>query len=231
MSKNLKSLETLSRAGSSPAPGTRNIILIINRFLVQYANIFLDRDGTIIEDRHYLSSPDQIVFLPGVVQTLQAMQAEGCSLFLVTNQSGIGRGYFSMAQYYRVHEALLGMLAEQGIYLTDVSFCPHAPEAGCSCRKPGTGMWETISIRHGLKANQSVMIGDKQEDIAFGRNCGFTASILLGTGKGRDFIARMGLKPCSSKWIEPSDQGLPGMPAVSARDLPAAWQWLQHRYS
>ncbi len=193
-------------------------------------NIFLDRDGTIIEDRHYLSSPDQIVFLPGVVQTLQAMQAEGCRLFLVTNQSGIGRGYFSMADYQLVHQALLEMLAEQNVFMKDCSFCPHAPEADCSCRKPGTGMWETISLRHALQANQSIMLGDKQEDISFGRNCGFAASILLGTGKGEKSMAGLGIPPLPAGWMEPEAPDLPGMPAAVAMDLPSAWQWLQQRY-
>ncbi len=197
---------------------------------MQHLNIFLDRDGTIIEDRHYLSSPDQIVFLPGVVQTLQAMQAAGCRLFLVTNQSGIGRGYFSLADYQRVHQALLEMLAGLGVFLTDTSFCPHAPDKGCSCRKPSAGMWEEIRARHGILASETVMLGDKEEDMAFGRNCGFTASILLSTGKGEKTLARLGISHVPAGWMEPGAPDVPGMPSAVARDLPSAWQWLQHRY-
>ncbi len=193
-------------------------------------NIFLDRDGTIIEDKHYLSSPGDITFLPDALEAMQAMQAAGCRLFLVTNQSGIGRGYFYLEDYQRVHQALLEMLAEQGIYLTDTSFCPHAPGRGCSCRKPSTGMWEEIRSRHGTSANHSVMLGDKEEDISFGRNCGFAASILLGTGKGKKSLARLGISPGPARWMEPPVPDLPGMPSAVARDLPAAWQWLQHRY-
>lgn len=193
-------------------------------------NIFLDRDGTIIEDRHYLSSPGDLSFLPGATRTMQAMQAAGCRLFLVTNQSGIGRGYFSLEDYQHVHEALLEMLAGQGIYLTDTSFCPHAPGRGCSCRKPSTGMWEQIRARQGISARKSVMLGDKEEDISLGRNCGFAACILLGTGKGEKSLARLGISPGPAGWMEPDAPDLPGMPSAVARDLPSAWEWLQHRY-
>ncbi|WP_291322420.1 HAD family hydrolase [Desulfonatronospira sp.] len=194
-------------------------------------NIFLDRDGTIIEDRHYLCHPREIRFLPGAVLAMQTMTQAGCRLFVVTNQSGIGRGYFSLTDYQRVHERLLELLAVRGVQIQDSAFCPHAPEKGCSCRKPGTGMWEKLCARHGLLARESVMLGDKKDDILFGQACGFRASMLLCTGKGRKTLAQLGLEPTLSQWSEPCSRALPGIPAAVARDLPAAWSWLQQRYA
>lgn len=187
-------------------------------------NILLDRDGTIIKDKHYLSEPEEIEFYQGSLDTLRAMRAAGLNLFLITNQSGIGRGYFSLQDYYRVHDVLVEYLAREGITFKDSLFCPHAPEDGCTCRKPGTGLWEKLSSRCGLLPENSAIIGDKKSDILFGHNCGLAASILVCTGRGSKTLSEMGLGLQDQEWIQPTPGT--GLPTLVARDLSAVWKWL-----
>ncbi len=146
--------------------------------------IFLDRDGTIIEDRHYLSDPDGVTLLPQAGEALSRLAGQGLRIFIVTNQSGIGRGYFSLEDYLACQARLDAMLSELGVTVTATAHCPHAPEKPCTCRKPRIGMWEALRDAHNLKAEECVMIGDKMADINFGHNAGFAASILVLTGKG-----------------------------------------------
>ncbi len=146
--------------------------------------IFLDRDGTIIEDRHYLADPDGVVFLSHAAEALARFAAQGMRIFIVTNQSGIGRGYFALDDYLACETRLNTMLEEHGVTVTATAYCPHAPENPCTCRKPRIGMWEQLRDAHGLKAEECIMIGDKMADINFGRNAHFAASILVLTGKG-----------------------------------------------
>ena len=194
-------------------------------------NIFLDRDGTIIQDRHYLSSPQQIEPIPSALESLKGMCAAGLSLFLVTNQSGIGRGFFTREDYFLVHESLMNMLAEEKITVKDSAFCPHAPQDQCFCRKPAPGLWHELSARHGLHPEKSVIIGDKISDVLFGQNCGFAASILVCTGKGMDALEKLNAGLQGREWLEPLPvSGLCGSLAVAARDLAAAWKWLQRRH-
>ncbi len=155
--------------------------------------LLLDRDGTVIEDRHYAAEPDQIVLLPGAASALARFARAGARLFLVSNQSGVGRGFFSEAAARACNERLAELLAAEGVRFTDMLFCPHAPEAGCACRKPGTGMWELLRARRDLDPARSIMIGDKPDDLRFGRAAGLAASVLVLTGKGRETAARLGL--------------------------------------
>lgn len=147
--------------------------------------LFLDRDGTIIEDRHYLSDPNGVTLLPEAGEALSRLAGQGIQIFIVTNQSGIGRGYFSTEEYLACEARLDALLQDYGVTVIATAHCPHAPDKGsCSCRKPHIGMWEQLRDAHGLKAEECVMVGDKMADINFGRNAGFAASILVLTGKG-----------------------------------------------
>ncbi|MDL2313719.1 HAD family hydrolase [Desulfovibrio sp. OttesenSCG-928-C14] len=156
-------------------------------------NVFLDRDGTIIHDRHYLSDPDGVELLPDAGPALARLARRGARLFMVTNQSGIGRGYFRQEEYLACALRLREILAGLGLALTGSVFCPHAPEEGCACRKPGIGMWERLCARHTLNSFKTVMLGDKAEDIGFGQNAGFAATILVLTGKGAQSAAALSL--------------------------------------
>ncbi len=147
--------------------------------------LFLDRDGTVIEDRHYLCDPDGVALLPGVGEALKRMARAGVRLFLVTNQSGIGRGYFSEADFRACQARLDDLLRPYGVSFAEVRFCPHGPGEGCACRKPGTGMFEMAEKDFEVDKAHSFMVGDKLLDVEAGRNYGI-ASILVGTGYGRE---------------------------------------------
>lgn len=153
----------------------------------------LDRDGTVIADKHYLADPAGVELLPGSAEGLRALALAGLRLFIVTNQSGIGRGYFSVADYHACHAALETLLEKEGVALSGSAFCPHGPEEDCDCRKPSLGMWRSLAAAHGLDPARTAMVGDKAEDILFGRRAGFAATVLVLTGKGRDAAARLHL--------------------------------------
>lgn len=156
-------------------------------------NLFVDRDGTLIEDKHYLSDPNQVCLLPSVVEGLKQIQSAGIGIYIVTNQSGIGRQYFAESDFWKCQEELYEQLAKQGVRFIDTAFCPHEPDANCTCRKPHTGMWEKLAEKYHLKAEECAMIGDKKEDVRFGINAGFSEAYLVSTGKGESTAQSFGL--------------------------------------
>ncbi len=155
--------------------------------------ILLDRDGTLIVDRHYLSDPHGVALLPGVGKGLARLSAAGCELFLVSNQSGIGRGYFTEESVLACQQRLDDLLQEFEVRLEDAVWCPHAPEDCCQCRKPLPGLWKKLQNRYGLDPRRSLMIGDKKDDLLFACNAGLSAGILVLTGKGTEHARSSGL--------------------------------------
>ncbi len=184
-------------------------------------NILLDRDGTVIKEKHYLCEPDKVELVPGAGEALAGLAAKGARLFLVTNQSGIGRGYYKFEDFQAVQERLTAVLAPYGAAFTDVSFCPHAPDENCRCRKPAPGQWEALAAKHGLDPAKTIMVGDNWSDIAFGLDLGLPLVILTLTGHGREAAARLGLPELTGNWMEISPRS-PDQPHILARDLPAA---------
>ena len=152
--------------------------------LLEGLSIIIDRDGTIIKDKHYLSDPEGVELLPGVVSALRQLNELGAKLYIVTNQSGIGRGYFGLNDYNACAQKLDELLSEQGIKIEHTAFCPHAPEDNCLCRKPAPGMWNDIAARFALSPSKAIMVGDKMDDVTFGLNCKFAAVVLVLSGKG-----------------------------------------------
>ncbi|NLX98664.1 MAG: HAD family hydrolase [Rhodopirellula sp.] len=134
--------------------------------------VLLDRDGTLIVKRPYLSDPLAVELLPLAAEGLRAMRRLGWGLILVTNQSGVGRGYFSLEQVLAVHDRLRELLAAEGVVLEDVFVCPHVPEEGCRCRKPATGMVYDAASAWGFNPRESVVIGDAVCDIRMGKALG-----------------------------------------------------------
>ncbi len=128
---------------------------------------FLDRDGTLIRDTHYLHDPAQVVLLPGVPEALRRFADAGYALVVVTNQSGIARGMFTERDYEAVRDRLSALLATKGVRLDATEHCPHYPSASgpCGCRKPGTLMFERASAALGLAPERSVFIGDRWRDL------------------------------------------------------------------
>ena len=191
-------------------------------------DILLDRDGTLIEDGHYLADPVHVTLLPGVVQALRRLSRSGCRLFVVSNQSGVGRGYFDLESVHACNARLAQLLAAQDVHFTDMLLCPHSPEEGCACRKPQTGMWDVLRERHGLQAEHTAMIGDKWDDVRFGRAAGLRTVLVL-TGKGRDQAAKLGLPLPDAGFWTPHASPPADRPHAVAVDLTAAVDFLEER--
>ncbi len=155
--------------------------------------VLFDRDGTLIVDKHYLSEPDGVELIPGVGDALALLRARGVKSFVVSNQSGIGRGYFPESGWHACEKRLGELLCSFGAAIDDERFCPHAPDQDCDCRKPRVGMWESLRSAHALDPTRCAMIGDKTEDLLFGVNAGLGAVALVLTGKGEASARKMGL--------------------------------------
>lgn len=130
--------------------------------------VFLDRDGTLIADRHYLRDPAGVELLPGVAWAISQLNGARIPVIVVTNQSGIGRGYFSRSEYDRVASRLDELLAAEGARIDGSYLCPHAPNKDdpCACRKPGRLLYDQAIADHGLDGASSFFIGDMWRDIA-----------------------------------------------------------------
>ena len=147
--------------------------------------VFLDRDGTLNVDTHYLFHPDQLILLPGVVPGLRLLQTMGFCLIVLTNQSGVARGYFNAAQVAAVHERLQSMLVAEGVMLDGFYFCPHGPNDDCLCRKPRQGLLDQVRCHHHFDPKQAYMIGDKASDITTGKIAGMRTILV----RGADFVS------------------------------------------
>ncbi|HUF02705.1 MAG TPA: HAD family hydrolase [Aridibacter sp.] len=156
--------------------------------------VFLDRDGTLIEEVDFLSTVEETRLFPFTSEALAMLLGAGFDLVVVTNQSGIGRGFFDAKAVNAIQEKICLALKAAGIEIASFHFCPHLPNAGCECRKPNTGM-----IRQALEFNdydleRSWTIGDKELDIGLGRNAG-TRTALVRTGYGRSTEKSLELEP------------------------------------
>ncbi|MEF2229736.1 MAG: HAD family hydrolase [Pseudodesulfovibrio sp.] len=147
--------------------------------------VLLDRDGTVIRDKHYLSDPDGVELLEGAAEGLAAMAAMGLGLVLVSNQSGVGRGYFDDASVRACNRRMAELLAPHGVAFDGVYYCPHAPEEACVCRKPEPGLVERAARDLGFDPARGFMVGDKTADMGVGRAVGAT-TILVRTGRGAE---------------------------------------------
>ncbi len=152
--------------------------------------VFLDRDGALIEEVHYLSRVEQVQLLPGVVEGLRLLERAGFALLVVTNQAGVARGLFPENQVDVIHRHLEDELARHGIGITAWKYCPHHPTEGegpyrgeCACRKPAPGMLLEAAEELDLDLSSSFMIGDKRSDLEAGSRSG-CRSILVRTGHG-----------------------------------------------
>ena len=170
---------------------------------------FLDRDGTVIVEKNYLGDPAGVELLPGATAGMRRLRELGYGLALVTNQAGVGRGYYTEADVHAVHRRLIELLAGDGVSLDGIYYCPHHQEAGCACRKPRPGMIRQAQAELPVDLARSVVIGDKPCDIELGKNLGMRA-ILVETGYGAGHRA-----DCRADAVVP--------------DLAAAAEWLGSR--
>ena len=142
--------------------------------------VFLDRDGTLIANKHYLSNPDDIVVLPGVREALARLQTEGVKLFLFTNQSGVGRGLFTMADVEAVNRRMVEMLQLGAELFAGVCIAPESPQETPVYRKPSPRFIHEMLAIHSIAASTAWMVGDSPVDWEAGRNAGIqTAAIVL----------------------------------------------------
>jgi D-glycero-D-manno-heptose 1,7-bisphosphate phosphatase len=151
--------------------------------------IFLDRDGTLIEDVPYLTDPARVRLFPGAAEALRQARAAGWACVVVSNQSAIGRGLLAEEQLQEIHATLVRKLAEEDAALDGIYFCPHAPVSSDKTliehpdRKPGPGMLERAARELGLDLERSWIIGDQLSDMLAGRNAGCRGGILVRTGQ------------------------------------------------
>jgi D-glycero-D-manno-heptose 1,7-bisphosphate phosphatase len=148
------------------------------------AAIFLDRDGTLIEEKEYLSRPEGVVVFPGAGAALRRLMDAGFRLVIVTNQSGIGRGYYTVDDLHRVNARLLELLAADGVRIEKIYFAPEAPDQPSYGRKPNPQFLFDARDQLGVNLARSYMIGDKLIDLECGWNAGVKRSILVRTGYG-----------------------------------------------
>jgi D-glycero-D-manno-heptose 1,7-bisphosphate phosphatase len=145
--------------------------------------LFLDRDGTIVEERHYLADPDLVQILPGAMDALRDFAAAGFAIVIVTNQSGIARGLYSTEDFHSVQSRIEELAEDQGVRFDAVRHCPHHPDitGPCECRKPATGMYLSAAEELGIDVTASIYAGDRVKDVL--------PALELG---GRGFLVRTG---------------------------------------
>ena len=148
--------------------------------------IILDRDGVLIEDKNYTYRIEDFELLPGVIDGLKKLSKDFL-LFIVTNQSGIGKGYYTVDDFYRFNNHLLQVLNQNEIRIEDTFFCPHLKEENCNCRKPNQKFMNEIRDEWNVNLKKSWMIGDHPSDILFGKKGGCN-TIYLTTGHGKKHL-------------------------------------------
>ncbi|HQR66758.1 MAG TPA: HAD family hydrolase [Thermoanaerobaculia bacterium] len=145
--------------------------------------LLLDRDGTIIVEKGFPKDPDDVELIPGAAAAIRTLRALGLRAVVISNQSGIGRGFLTREDVQRVNARLLDLLAAEGTTLDAVYFCPHAPTDGCTCRKPQRTLLDRAAADLGGDLSRSFFVGDKKDDVDAGRNVGAT-TFLVRTGYG-----------------------------------------------
>ena len=156
--------------------------------------VFLDRDGTIMEDANYVGTVEHVVLIARATQALKRLQDAGYKLFIITNQSGVGRGYFTRETVESIHAHLNEQFGRAGGRFDRYYVCPHHPEDNCDCRKPKPKFLLDAAREYGLDLSRCFMIGDRASDIQAGINAG-VSSILVLTGAGRETFANQEAKP------------------------------------
>ena len=181
--------------------------------------VFLDRDGVICEDVGYLTEVSQLQLIPDAAQAVHLLNSSGLKVIIITNQSGVARGYFSEAQVREIHREMGKLLSTQRAYIDAIYYCPHYPEGTiehyrreCDCRKPSPGMLTQAANDHGIDLAQSYLVGDKLTDIECAQRAG-ARGILVLTGYGKDEEEKI-------------DGASPSKPVCIAPNLFEAAQWI-----
>ncbi len=175
--------------------------------------VFMDRDGTINVEKNYIGNPDEFELIERADEAIKLLNKHGILAFVITNQSGVGRGYFDEDAVTKIHEKMKKLLSERGAWLDGVYYCPHHPDDNCNCRKPSTGLLEKAADEFGLDLGKSYIIGDKYTDTELAHRVG-AKGILVLTGYGKE-------------QIEDKNNELSGLePDYIADDLYDAAEWI-----
>jgi D-glycero-D-manno-heptose 1,7-bisphosphate phosphatase len=174
--------------------------------------VFLDRDGTIAEEVGYLNHISRFHMFPFAAQAIRRLNQAKLPVIVITNQSGVGRGYFPESLVGAVHELMTMQLAKEGAHIDALYYCPHKGDDACACRKPKPGMLERAAREHNLDLRRSFVVGDRYGDMALARSVN-ACSILVRTGYGQGEIQWH-----SAKW--------PAAPDFIAENLADAADWI-----
>jgi D-glycero-D-manno-heptose 1,7-bisphosphate phosphatase len=176
------------------------------------AAVFLDRDGTISEEVGYLNHLSRFHMFPFVPPAIRKLNESGLLVFVITNQSGVARGYYPESLVDDVHDLMTRQLTAAGAHVDGIYFCPHTSADACACRKPGPGMLDQASAEHGVDLTRSFVVGDRHSDVQLAHRVG-ARSIMVRTGYGQGEILWH-----ASKWTL--------QPDFIAADLSAAADWI-----
>ena len=129
------------------------------------ATVFLDRDGTLNHDTNYIKTPEEFILFPDTLAAVKQCNGAGLLVLVITNQSGLARGYFSQIDLDTIHQCLREQLEADGAWIDDIMVCPHHPDDGCWCRKPNPGLIEQATVQYPIDLKKSYMVGDKYIDL------------------------------------------------------------------
>ena len=181
------------------------------------AAVFLDRDGTISEEVGYLNHVSRFHMFPFASAAIRKLNQGGLLVFVITNKSGVARGYYPESLVHTVHDLMTQQLIQAGAHLDGIYYCPHTSGDACMCRKPGPGMLHQGSAEHGVDLTRSFVVGDRHSDVELAHSVG-ARSIMVRTGYGEGEILWH-----AGKWRLKPD--------VIAADLTAATDWILEQKS
>jgi len=177
--------------------------------------VFLDRDGTIARDVHYCRRPEDFEILPSVPEAIKLLNENSFKVVVITNQSGIARGYFTEETLAQIHQKMKDELAKYGARVDAIYYCPHHPDDGCQCRKPKTALFLKAAEEHNIALKNSYMVGDQQMDIDAGKALGCKTALVT-TGPQPPVPSPQSVN------LNPELQ----MPDYTARNLLEAARWI-----
>lgn len=184
--------------------------------------VFLDRDGTIARDVHYCRRPEDFEIFPTVPEAIKLLNENGFKVVVITNQSGIARGYFTEGILAQIHQKMKDELAKYGARVDAIYYCPHHPDDGCQCRKPKTALFLKAAEEHNIALKNSYMVGDQQMDIDAGKAVGCKTALVTTGPQPSISSPKSPLPGPQSVNLNPELQ----MPDYTAQNLLEAARWI-----
>jgi histidinol-phosphate phosphatase family protein len=164
--------------------------------------VFLDRDGTINRDSaDYVKSRSEFDFIPGSLEAIRDLTANGFTSIVITNQSALARKFISLEELDAMHAMMSRAVVSAGGNITDIFFCPHLPDDGCECRKPAPGLIHQARRKYNIELADSIMVGDSAKDMACGRNAGCGRTVLVKSGIDPDVEKALKKKPLAADFV------------------------------